>query len=575
MSLAAGGSPSLSWSCTRLTQLAGILSLCFSLTVGHAVSIIPDSRRIEWKPGVPGGIPNYPVFAAVTDGRFGAVGDGRTDDSRAIQAAVEACPPGMALFFPAGTYWIEEPIVVRDKGIVLRGAGPDRTRILNASDGATVSFTRWTSLGTASGITGGSAKGSRVIETREPGHFREGDFVYLSQLNDPDVVRNQGYGSKITWGGLEKGERSMVQLNRISRIEGNRLHLVRPLYWTFEPWFEPLVQRITLVQGAGLEDLRVEQVQGLHTSNAQNIQMSGLAHSWVRNVVSLYPRGAHIQLRNSFQCEVRDSDFLNAAMTGSGRGYGIFIFGPNSDHLVENNVISRSRHSLIFEGGGSGCVIAYNYACDVTESEDDEWLPGDADTHGAHPYMNLFEGNIFAKLAHDNTFGSASHNTSFRNHITNRSRGKSRARWAVDIQANNYFNNVVGNIVGEPGDQGLVEPDKVASTGTLVSYRFGFLTPGSSESTDLRVRETTLVHGNHDYISGEVRWAGEISGRGLPSSLYLTVAPPFFGDTPWPSIGPDLDPMCTPIPAKQRFERLYGRPQPPRGLSVAPVESGN
>jgi hypothetical protein len=513
------------------------------------------------------------VFAAVTDERFGALGDGFADDSGAILAAVEACPPGMAVFLPAGTYRIEEPIVVRNKGIVLRGAGSDRTRIVHAGTGSTVTFTRDSSLGTASAITAGSDKGSRVIETREPTHFRVGDFVYLSQLNDPEVVRNQGYGTKITWGGLERGERSMVQINQISRIDGNRLHLVRPLYFTFEPWFQPLVQRITLVQGAGLEHLRVEQVQGVHTSNDQNIQLLGMAQSWVRNVVSLYPRGAHVLLRNSFQCEVRDSDLLNAAMTTSGRGYGVFIFGPNSDHLIENNVISRSRHSLVFEGGGSGCVFGYNYARDVTESENDAWLPGCADTHGAHPYMNLFEGNIFAKLAHDNTFGSASHNTSFRNHITNRSLGKTAARWAIDIQANNYFNNLIGNVVGEPGDQGLVEPEEILSTRTLVSYRLGFVAPGSSTATDFRVRDTTLVHGTYDYISGEVRWAPEISSRGLPPSLYLAAAPAFFGVSPWPSIGPDLEPMCTPIPAKQRFERLYGRPQPPRGLSVSPLGS--
>jgi hypothetical protein len=46
---------------------------------------------------------------------FGARGDGRTADTDAIQAAVDAHPPGATLRFPAGSYRIET-----DKGIHLK-----------------------------------------------------------------------------------------------------------------------------------------------------------------------------------------------------------------------------------------------------------------------------------------------------------------------------------------------------------------------------------------------------------------------------------------------------------------------
>jgi len=38
---------------------------------------------------------------------------------------------------------------------------------------------------------------------------------------------------------------------------------------------------------------------------------------------------------------------------------------------------------------------------------------GDLLTHGAHPYMNLFEGNVVDLLFFDGVHGSSSHNTAF------------------------------------------------------------------------------------------------------------------------------------------------------------------
>ena len=37
--------------------------------------------------------------------------------------------------------------------------------------------------------------------------------------------------------------------------------------------------------------------------------------------------------------------------------------------------------------------------------------------HGAHPFMNLFEGNVYPNFEFDFAHGSSSHNTLFRNYI--------------------------------------------------------------------------------------------------------------------------------------------------------------
>jgi hypothetical protein len=73
--------------------------------VNTTVKQILDSKRIE--------------YANVKDPQFGAVGDGVTDDTAAIQAAVNAAK---RVYFPPGIYLISSPIDLPN-GIWLEGAG--------------------------------------------------------------------------------------------------------------------------------------------------------------------------------------------------------------------------------------------------------------------------------------------------------------------------------------------------------------------------------------------------------------------------------------------------------------------
>ena len=71
--------------------------------------------------------PNSPVKFTVRD--YGARGDGRADDSDAIQRAIDAASAeakrgrgGVAVFMPAGTYQITKRILISQSGVVLRGS---------------------------------------------------------------------------------------------------------------------------------------------------------------------------------------------------------------------------------------------------------------------------------------------------------------------------------------------------------------------------------------------------------------------------------------------------------------------
>jgi hypothetical protein len=60
---------------------------------------------------------------------FGARGDGVTDDTEAIQAAINATPPGAFTFLPAGIYRISSPLILRSRGLI----GEDKTDSLNGT----------------------------------------------------------------------------------------------------------------------------------------------------------------------------------------------------------------------------------------------------------------------------------------------------------------------------------------------------------------------------------------------------------------------------------------------------------
>jgi len=130
---------------TRCAQLALAGAVLAASTTPARAEIIPPDRRIDWQPGIEGGIPDRTTICADVQADHGAVADGSTDDSGAFQAAIAACPEGQVVFIPAGTYRLDDSLLV-EKGIVLRGEGPENTRLI-FHGAATTSDRRYIHLG--------------------------------------------------------------------------------------------------------------------------------------------------------------------------------------------------------------------------------------------------------------------------------------------------------------------------------------------------------------------------------------------------------------------------------------------
>jgi hypothetical protein len=530
----------------------------FLATPPARAEFLPSDRRIDWNPGVRGGLPMRTNLINVRNSPYDAQGDGVANDQAPIQAAINAASTGQVVYLPAGTYRIDSQLAF-SKGISLRGDGPDKTVIKYTGSNSTdiISAFHPTALGSAVVIISGRAKGSTHITMADSTGFSTGDYVVISQ-NNPDWVTATGENGICSWCAYNNPGRTMTQVNRVTGKFGGTLTLERPLYFGFSN--SPTATVMAMVEGAGIESLTVWRVNA-SADSGRNFNLYSCANSWICNVSSTNAGHRHVELFNCYACTVRDSAFWDGFDHGSDHSYGLFCFGWNSDHLFENNLLFRCRHSLIFEGGGSGCVFGYNCAVGVISDPDHDWLSGDLDTHGSHPFMNLFEGNIVGKLAHDNTWGSSSHNTTFRSWILNDSSqttDPTYGRYAVDIQAHSYSNNVIGCIIGQPGDSGV----RYLSNGQSgqCSYRLGFPGPSDGNLSDLAVSSSTMLHGNFDYIGGDIVWDVGNPDHALPESLYLQSKPDWFGDSTWPPIDPanPSSATLTNLPAGYRY--VFGKP---------------
>jgi len=94
--------------------------------VGPDGIVYPNWTRV----GIAGGIPEVPMVAKLSE--FGAGPDSGQDVSAALESAARAVGEagGGAVWLEAGNYLIDRPVFVRHDGVVIRGAGRDRTRLV-------------------------------------------------------------------------------------------------------------------------------------------------------------------------------------------------------------------------------------------------------------------------------------------------------------------------------------------------------------------------------------------------------------------------------------------------------------
>jgi hypothetical protein len=559
-----------------------------------------NCRQIPWKTGADlwnnGSLPVYPAIVCT-----GLVeGDGTVDNSAAIQGAIKTAVAHTAVYIPAGIYYVNGIITLKDN-IVLRGAGmappflpaySANTTTLKFGPNGGIRMGN-ISKGPAIAVSGGYEKGSAAL-TVGPGHgLVTNDWVVM--FEDPDgaiPVSANGSDGTCTWCGEASGASHLMSQIAQVTVNANNLILSRPMYYTFKSALNPALKKITFgIQYAGVEDIKLN---GWSTARAiPHIRISGALHCWVKNVETYntpdVAKAFPIYMEHSYGNEIRDSYFHYGQGNGSDRNYGIGLFFSTSDNKIENNIFRENRHSISQEGGGSGNAFLYNYI-DDNYSDDRTYVGSPCGNHGAHPYMTLYEGNIISHMVVDDVWGSSSHGVFFRNWLWGDETGNFPAfttaepDWgfsALDLQLQQNYYSVVGNVMGKTGlhtnwsnaDIYVAKCGWSASRNKPSVYTFGCDFNGSFSSS---VWNTTIKHGNYDFKTlGVAHWDGG-PDRTLKNSMYYTTKPAFYGNTAWPSIGPDISKYGNDNPAKIRYDSRVTpiqstRPPAMIGAALLPV----
>jgi hypothetical protein len=400
---------------------------------------------------------------------------------------------------------------VIDRGVVLCGEGPELSRLLFDTDDLAIDIVTY-DRGDFVAVVSGADKGSTVIVVEDASSFSAGGYAELQQTNDWSVMDPAGEWRDASW----VPEDAVGQMFRIASVTGDALTVEPPVHMTYDMGQDPVIRRLGLVEGAGLQDLYVSRVG---TQDASTVEMKNAALSWMRGCESDFTSGSHVSMTSALWCEVRDS-FLHDSHDhgGGGHGYGVNLGNHVTGVLVENDIFVHLRHSMLVQVGATGNVFGYNYSIEPYQSEGGDWTPCDVSLHGHYPNMNLFEGNVVQEIDVSDYWGaSGPGNTFFRNRVESE---------GIEIMDHAHDQNVVGNELGS-------DPDVVSSDSTV---------------------HGTLVHGN--YEDGSIHWDPGIESRDLPSSLYLDAKPAFFGDADWPVTGGDLAPSTGTIPARERYEDM-------------------
>ncbi len=369
---------------------------------------LPDFSRAGYHEGE-APIPEVPQAANVKD--FGAVGDGIADDTKAIQAAINATKRG-AVWVPPGRYKITDYVRIAKSGVVLRGAGPDKSvlwfpqglddvhprqgRTSTGSpasgysfDGAFVNVQGDLQAKPLAKITATAKRGDTSVEVERATGIAAGQTVLV-------VLRETAEHSLKTFlyngdpGDIRKGKQlDTKMLLRVVAVNGTRVQFDRPLrFETRAEWkaeirsFRPTVTE-SGVEGLGFEFPAVKYRGHFKEHGFNAIELRGVADCWVRNV-AIHNGDLGINVvacRNTL-----DGVVFTAATERASREGPIDVTGHHAIQCkgAEDNLVTRFDlrtsyvHDLSVEHA-SGNVFAAGRGADLC-----------FDHHKDTPYENLY-----------------------------------------------------------------------------------------------------------------------------------------------------------------------------------------
>lgn len=556
-----------------------ILLLC---SVSAWGSIIPAERVGPWSldcVGVTGGLPNSSNMTIYATLAAGAT-------LSALNTAIQNCPSNQVVQLSTGNYTFSDSVIGK-AGVVVRGTGMSNTVITFTGGGFYVGASTWWSAvkggnygaGASVNWTDGYSQGSSNITLSSVSTLEVGNVICLDQLNDNYFVNPNGYQAVMGGRGSD-GARAMQHYAQVKAINGSVVTIWPPLAAPF--WSGSLspqafwVGRSAWISRFGIEAMTID---GTSSAGGSNMRFETALDCWVKDVKSMNPANTHVTSWGGFRFTVRHSYFYGT-QSASTMSYGVAPLYAGS-WLIEDNILEKIVSPVLLQECVSGCVIGYNYTTN-NYVEWTGWMMASFQSHDPHIYMNLIEGNHGTRVNLEDYHGSGSHNTIFRNRLTGWSPwvyGGGEAIygvWAEEIDVTNRFTSSIGNLLGTAGKHTTYQSIPGSHNDNFVVYKVGVPPTAYGWPDDADTWGTFYRHLDYDTVTDSISYNSTNADVTLPSSLYLTAKPSFFGAMPWPPYNPTNHTLAqmsyTNIPAGYRA--VYGVDPPAGGGEPEPPNNG-
>lgn len=360
----------------------------------------------------------------VTEAPYHADPTGKRDSTESIQRALDDLgrAGGGVVYLPEGEYRLQQPetrpeaLRIRHSGLVLRGAGTNRTFLFNSDyrmrrrrvitvapedvtfgDWATESPTWFDPVSTIRYFSGNADVGDTEIRLQSTADLEAGMWVVLTHDVTADFVREYHREWLVdAWEGTP-GVAFYRQIKAVAH-DRNRVTLDMPIHYPLQVRDSARLYRVAPhIQHVGIEDLAIGMQEhprddfagsafqepgtaGYETHTSHMIAVSWVVNGWIQRVKTYRPTsntGPHHILGNGILLDMcrgmtlREVDIRQAQnRVGPGNGYAFILI--SNDSLVQDcygeqvryvfsfknmyatgNVIHRSRVGVTTDGWGA------------------------------------------------------------------------------------------------------------------------------------------------------------------------------------------------------------------------------
>jgi hypothetical protein len=325
-----------------------------------------------------------PAFTATVT-EYGADPAGILDSTGPIQAAIDAVADagGGTVEIPAGMFRVEGSLTIRTSRTVIRGYGPEASRLLFTSLDSVAYQGHLRLLGSPrvdidTPLARDGAGLETIVHVEDAGDLAPGDDVRIGFVITPEFVEDHGMTG--TWKAFNDTwqpffHRTVRAVDKT--VVPHAVLLDVPLRYPVRVSDQASLRRVTgMLHECGIESLGIADAVSWEDAWRDNqvrvIEVSGARDCWIRDVSSfpspLAPEdgpgsGAHlrsggINIQLSMRITVADTVLGYAQNRGSGGNGYLFQIRTSSEILTRDCAGTAGRHNFIqnWGFGATGCV---------------------------------------------------------------------------------------------------------------------------------------------------------------------------------------------------------------------------